>query len=149
HHEVADAEAAHGGALDEVAAGEDESAQPPVAPYHVVEAREDVGGDVEFHGQAAEQATDPPLGVDAHVGGEAVTNEGGRVVDQGQEPEEVAAAQVEAVRLEEVETIGRVDDDAAARPQTAVRFDDRLAIVVDVLDHLVQQDHVEELIRKR
>jgi len=42
-----------------------------------------------------------------------------------------------------IEAIGRVDDDVATGRKDAIRLADGAAIVVDVLDDLVQQDDVE------
>jgi len=69
-------------------------------------------------------------------------------VDERDVAEHVALAEVRTVRLEGVQPVRRKDHDRAARLRDANGLRDRLAVVVDVLDHLVREDHVEVIVGK-
>src|SRR5262249_46386155 len=116
-------------------------ARPPADD--VVEPRKDVAVVDDPTRLAAEEAGEGGGCVGADGGAEGVGDDGRQPVHEGNQPKNVAFAQVDAVRLEQVEPIRGVDDDAAARPEDAQAFRDRPGVVADVLDDLVEHDHVE------
>ena len=81
--------------------------------------------------------------VGAHVRRQAVAPAKRQVVDQRDVAEAVAAAPVDAVGLERVAAIGDEDHRPAARRQQAGNLPHGLAVVGDVLEHLVREDQIE------
>jgi hypothetical protein len=72
-----------------------------------------------------------------------------QVVDQGDVAEDVFLAQVDPVRFERVEAVRGEDQDLATLARDPQRFLERLAVVFNVLDNLVEQDRVKDAVRER
>ena len=91
------------------------------------------------------------LGVDAHVRRKVVAHEVGHPVGQDRQIARsvVLPGEEEAVCFERIQAIRRVDDDVSAGRKHAIGLLNRRAVVVDVLDDLVQQDDVEARVRGR
>ncbi len=91
--------------------------QPPdggMAAADVVEARVDDAVVDEAHRLAGEEAAEAAPRVGAHVRCEAVAQRVGQPVDERDVAEDVALAEVGAVRLEGIQAVGREDHDGAA-----------------------------------
>src|SRR4051794_12677857 len=120
--------------------------QPPewsVPLRDVVKAGQNVRLGDEVDVQTVKQVPDLPGGVDPGVWDEVIANTGRQPVHERQAPEIVPPEQVEAVRFVRVEPIRCVDQNVTAASQAPVRLADRQAVVVDVLDDLVEEDDVE------
>src|SRR5690606_33759773 len=102
----------------------------------------DVGVVDDTEVRVLDQTAPVSVAVGAGMRDEAVTERRGEPVHERDVAENVATAQVNAVRLEWVEPVGCVEDAGASRSQDARDLADRLPVVLDVLDDLVQDDDV-------
>lgn len=144
-----DAEGSQRSPFDQVGQPVKQFAQPGVPGRDVVEARKDVRADHKVDVEPGEQALEASARIDAHVVAEPIADEIRRVVDERQQPEYEPIAQKETVGLEGIHAVGGEDDDMAPRSRTSHGFDDGFAIVPNVLDHFMEEDHVEGFVDER
>src|SRR3990172_9162798 len=99
--------------------------------------------------QPGEQALQAPPRIGAHMWDKAVPPARRQVIDQGYIAKAVAPAPVDAVGFEGIAPVGDKERQASLRFQDTHYLDQGGPVVSDVLEHLVAEDQVEALRRKR
>ena len=112
----------------------------------VVESRVYVRVHSELRRQANKQTSDVALKVGANVGTEVVAKWIGQIVDEGNKPKDEPLAKIGSVGFEGIEPIGSKDDYITSGSQHPECLMQRLPIISQVLDDLVQEDYVDGVV---
>lgn len=126
-----------------------ESAEPRPPRHQLVIARIDLRVRDDGARQAIDQFADAAARVGAHVRREALAQRIGQIWNDWDIAEVIVAAPEKSMRLERPQPVRRKDDHPPAGPRHAQRLRDGGAIVLHVLDHLVQEGHVKRIGHKR
>jgi hypothetical protein len=129
--------------------GAQQLAREADARDELVEARVDLGVRDQAHRRAAKERQQLPARVGAHVRRKPIAPARRQPVDERLIAKIVTPAPVNPVRLEGVPTVGDEDHRPPAGPQHARDLAAGRAVVADVLQHLVAEDHVECAIGER
>ena len=112
----------------------------------VVESRVYVRVHSELRRQANKQTSDVALKVGANVRTEVVAKWIGQIVDEGNKPKDEPLAKIGSVGFEGIEPIGSKDDYITSGSQHPECLMQRLPIISQVLDDLVQEDYVDGVV---